>query len=69
MAQTDKWKPYYMKKDKYPDGRQKILIAWYENGLKKTLTLPKPEELIIVLQERFNSSRKLDVFKWGVKER
>lgn len=45
------WKPYYMKKGKYLDGRNKILIAWYEKGLKKkTFTLPKPEELLRILR-------------------
>jgi len=69
MEQADKWKPYYMRKDKYSDGRQKILIAWYEDGVKKTLTLPKPEDLIQILQERRNSSRKIDVSGKKVKER
>jgi len=40
-----------MKKEKYPDGRDKILIAWYEKGSKKTLTLPKPEILRQILMK------------------
>jgi len=52
MADINNWKPFYQKRGKYKDGREKICISWYEKGMiKKTLMLPKPEELRIILSE------------------
>ena len=47
------WKPFYQKRGKYVDGRDRICISWYEgNQLKKTLMLPKPEDLKEILLEK-----------------
>lgn len=50
------WKAFYLKKGKYKDGRSKIVIAWFEGGLRKILSLPEPEKLRDLLSAQCNSA-------------
>lgn len=40
-------KPYYRKKGKYADGRDRYVIEYEENGKIKQKSLPKPEEFLV----------------------
>jgi hypothetical protein len=52
------WKPYYLKSGKYEDGRERIVIAWYdEKGFRKIKALPKPEILRDLLGDGDRSNK------------
>lgn len=54
------WKPYYLKSGKYEDGRERIVIAWYdEKGFRKIKALPKPE----ILRDLLGDGDRSDKFK------
>jgi len=45
-------KPYFRSKGKYKDGRQRIVIEWGKEGSKQSKALPKPEDLLKILDTK-----------------
>ena len=48
-------KPYYRDKGKYKDGRRRVCVEWRDNTrTMRTIALPKPEKMIIILDRLKN---------------
>ena len=46
----DNMKPYFRRKGKYKDNRQRIIIEWINKDLScESIALPKPEKLLEIL--------------------
>lgn len=63
------WKAFYLKKGKYDDGRERIVIAWYTpEGFRKIQGLPKPEELLDILKGRCDRPLKIGEIKGKLRD-
>lgn len=57
-------KPYYTKKGKYKDGRNKVCIEYEEDGKILNKFLPKPETMLNELDEKNTTGKKQPIFTY-----
>lgn len=65
----EKWRSFYMKRGKYKDGRERIVITWYDKkGFRKLMFLPEPEKLKEILSARLKGAPILEEIKEEIEE-
>ena len=61
MLYETKMKPYYTRKGRYEDGRNKLCIEFEKNGKVETKFLPKPEKMLQILHLFNYGKKKLEI--------